>query len=397
MSTRDYTYYNEIFKENTLPLAYLDVDMLNENIDAIAQRAGKKSIRIASKSIRCRWVLQHILERNSCYKGIMCFTGAEALFLSKQGFDDLLLGYPIVDKKQIQQICASTKVGKKIILMVDLEAHLQLINDIAEKEDTVQPICIDMDMSSNIMGLHFGVNRSAIKNENDAIALIDSLEKYKHLQLVALMGYEAQIAGVGDTNPAMGIKNFAIKFLKKKSIPAYTARRAAIVQYAKSKYNTIEIVNAGGTGSMEWNKIEDGITEITVGSGFYSPALFDYYNNFKHLPAAGFAVPIVRHPSANMFTCLGGGYVASGSIGIDKQPKPYLPKDVVLTENEGTGEVQTPFTYNGKEKLKIGDSILFRHSKAGELCERFNELHLISQGKIIDKVKTYRGEGECFL
>jgi D-serine deaminase-like pyridoxal phosphate-dependent protein len=148
---------------------------------------------------------------------------------------------------------------------------------------------------------------------------------------------------------------------------------------------------------MEWNKTEDGITEITVGSGFYAPALFDYYNNFKHLPAAGFALAIVRQPKENMYTCLGGGYIASGSVGIDKQPKAYLPEGINITENEGFGEVQTPFTYSGAQPLQIGDAVFFRHSKAGELCERFNELYLIKDGKIMEKTPTYRGMGQCFL
>lgn len=397
MNSKSYSYYNNLFKNEKLPLAYIDVDMLNENIDNIAQRAGNKNIRIASKSIRCTWAIQHILERNKIYKGIMCFTGDEALYLSSLGFDDLLLGYPIVDKNQITEICKKINLGKKIILMVDLEEHLQLINSLAEKENTIQPICIDIDMSSNIVGIHFGVNRSSIKNLDSAIILIDKIKKYKNIKLVAIMGYEAQIAGVGDNNPALGLKNWAIKFLKKKSIPEYTKRRQEIINYAKSTHNTLEIINAGGTGSMEWNKEENQITEITVGSGFFSPALFDYYNNFKHLPAAGFALPIVRKPNKNIYTCLGGGYVASGSIGIDKQPKPYLPQGVQLTENEGAGEVQTPIIYNGSENLKVGDSILFRHSKAGELCERFNELYLVSNGKINNIVKTYRGENNCFL
>ena len=94
---------------------------------------------------------------------------------------------------------------------------------------------------------------------------------------------------------------------------------------------------------------------------------------------------------------MGGGYIASGTTGVDKQPKPYLPEGIQLTDNEGTGEVQTPFEYRGTETIDIGDSILFRHSKAGELCERFQELHIISDGKILTKVPTYRGQGQCFL
>jgi D-serine deaminase-like pyridoxal phosphate-dependent protein len=159
----------------------------------------------------------------------------------------------------------------------------------------------------------------------------------------------------------------------------------------------LDLVNAGGTGSIESSMKETWVTEITVGSGFYSPALFDYYEHFKHQPAVGFAVQIVRQPKENYFTCLGGGYIASGTVGIDKQPKPYLPDGIKLTDNEGTGEVQTPFKYKGSEKINIGDAILFRHSKAGELCERFNELHLISNGKITNIIPTYRGQGKCFL
>jgi D-serine deaminase-like pyridoxal phosphate-dependent protein len=38
-----------------------------------------------------------------------------------------------------------------------------------------------------------------------------------------------------------------------------------------------------------------------------------------------------------------------------------------------------------------------RHAKAGELCERFNELHLIRGDEFVATVPTYRGEGACFL
>lgn len=37
------------------------------------------------------------------------------------------------------------------------------------------------------------------------------------------------------------------------------------------------------------------------------------------------------------------------------------------------------------------------HAKAGELCERFAELHLISGDRVTGTVPTYRGEGRTFL
>ncbi|MCB0512642.1 MAG: amino acid deaminase/aldolase, partial [Bacteroidetes bacterium] len=93
----DYNYYNTAIKNETLPLAFVDVDFLDKNIKAIAERAGNKNIRVASKSIRNIWTLKRIFETDKKYQGIMSFTGAEALFLIEQGFDDILLGYPIID------------------------------------------------------------------------------------------------------------------------------------------------------------------------------------------------------------------------------------------------------------------------------------------------------------
>lgn len=398
MTIPSYQYYNQLFKTQQLPLAFCDLDLLDKNIQDIAQRAsGNKTIRIASKSIRCTYVIDRILKSNPIYKGIMCYSGNEALFLLEQGFDDLLLGYPIVNQAEITSICNATKNGKKILLMVDCEMHLKQIDAIAKSVGVIQPVCIDIDMSTDFPGIHFGVLRSPNTTIEKTKQFVDCFINYPNISLSGLMGYEAQVAGLGERNPANGIKNFVIPFLKKKSITDYTNRRKEIVAYIKSKYNTLALVNAGGTGSIESSKQENWVTEITVGSGFYSPALFDYYEQFKHHPAAGFAVQIVRKPKENIYTCLGGGYIASGTTGIDKQPKPYLPSGIKLTANEGTGEVQTPCEYNGEEQLNIGDTILFRHSKAGELCERFNELYIISNGKIVDKVLTYRGQGQCFL
>lgn len=399
MKNSKYHYYNSLFKNQSLPLAYCDLDLLDKNIKDIANRTANahKTIRIASKSVRSTSILKRILDSHSIYKGLMCFSGSEAIFLSESGFDDLLLGYPIVNADEITKICEATKNAKTIVLMVDCIQHLEQINAIAKAIGTIQAVCIDIDMSTSLPGLHFGVMRSPITSIQKAKKLVDAFEKFLNIKLSGVMGYEAQVAGLGENNPANGIKNYVIPFLKKYSNSDYTYRRREVIAYIKSKNITLDFVNAGGTGSIESSKKEDWVTEITVGSGFYSPALFDYYENFKHEPAVGFAVQIVRKPSQNIYTCLGGGYIASGSIGIDKQPKPYLPEGIKLSENEGTGEVQTPVEYNGKEQLSIGDTILFRHSKAGELCERFNQLQLVSAGKIVGTALTYRGEGKCFL
>ena len=105
----------------------------------------------------------------------------------------------------------------------------------------------------------------------------------------------------------------------------------------------------------------------------------------------------MRRPRPDLYTCLGGGYIASGAAGRDKLPKPYLPAGAQLEALEGAGEVQTPIRYAGSVPLALGDPIFLRHAKAGELCERFTHLLLVANGAMVDMVTTYRGDGQSFL
>ncbi|MBW8050953.1 MAG: amino acid deaminase/aldolase [Cytophagales bacterium] len=395
--SRTYDYYKKIFVGQPMPFAFVDMDLLEENARQIVKRALGKKIRIASKSVRCRYLLNRILDLDTAFQGIMCFTVPEAVYLSKQGFDDLLVAYPCMQEQYIAEVCREVQKGKTIVLMADCLEHVQRIDQVAGKVDVAVPVCMDIDMSTNFPGLHFGVLRSGIFNKKQVLNLVEHLQRLKNVRLDGIMGYEAQIAGVGDNYQGQSLKNGVIRFLKSRSVKEIARRRHDIAEAIKSNGVKLRFINGGGTGSLESTTGEDVVTEVTVGSGFYASALFDNYKNFRHLPSAGFAIEIVRRPQYNMFTCHGGGYTASGAAGADKLPKPYLPEGMKITKNEGAGEVQTPLIYTGFEKLSLGDPVFMRHSKAGELCERFDKLLLVSEKNIVDEVKTYRGEGKCFL
>ncbi len=395
--TQTYSYYKEILRNTELPCAFVDLDRFDENIAAISRRSKDKFIRIASKSIRCVPLMQRILKSGEKFRGIMAYSAREAAWLAARGFDDILVGYPNFQQADIEAIIEPLQQGKQITLMLDLSEHAAQINAIGEKYQCVIPVCMDADMSVRFPGLYFGVYRSAVRNIAQAISLFRFVSEKKYLHLQGFMGYEAPIAGLNDEIPGKFFMNTFIKLLKNYSVKKIALRRKEIVEALKAEGANFDFVNGGGTGSLEWTAEEAVISEVTVGSGFFSPALFDHFSNFKHNPAAGFALEITRKPQHGIYTCAGGGYIASGATGKDKLPLPFLPLEMKLLDNEGAGEVQTPFRYSGKEPLEIGVPVFFRHAKAGELCERFNELLLISNGKIIDKVKTYRGEGQFFV
>lgn len=394
---RDYSYYRGIFQGRRAPFAFLDLDLLQDNIQLTLARAKDKKIRLATKSLRSVSVIRRILAASPQFQGLMCFTAREAIYLASLGFTDLLVGYPCYGERDIEEVAQAVASGASITLMVDSIAHIERVNAVAERIGTKIPLCLDIDMSLPLPGLRFGVWRSPLRTASDTRPIIERIQASKGVHLDGIMGYEAQIAGVGDNFSGQALKNRLVRMLKDRSAGEVARRRAEVVALARSLGRELRFVNGGGTGSMRTTGAEAVVTEITVGSGFYGPGLFDHYQEFHYQPAAAYAVEIIRRPADGVYTCLGGGYIASGAVGPEKAPVVYLPAGARLDSNEGAGEVQTPIHYSGPERLGLGDPVFLRHSKAGELCERFTQLLLVSNGAVVDTVTTYRGDGLCFL
>jgi D-serine deaminase-like pyridoxal phosphate-dependent protein len=392
--------YERIFAEVEAPFAFVDLDAMWANAEAMLGRARDKRVRIASKSIRCRALLEAILARDARFSGLMTYTLPETLWLADQGFEDLLLAYPTADSSALEELAlrsAAHAAGAPIV-MVDCVEHLEAIDAVLGAAAAPVRVCIDVDASWWALGgrIKIGPKRSPIHTVEQALALAREIERRPQIELDALMAYEGQISGVGDRPPGRRLRGAAIRFMQRRSAAELAERRASIVA-ALGEFVELEVVNGGGTGSLELTGAEEAVTEVTAGSGFYAPALFDHYSRFTLTPAAGFAVPIVRKYAPKVATALGGGYLASGSGDPGRLPAPWLPPGLGFDAEEGAGEVQTPLAGDGAAGLEVGDRAYLRHAKAGELCEHFNALHLVEGEEIVDVVPTYRGEGKTFL
>jgi D-serine deaminase-like pyridoxal phosphate-dependent protein len=394
---RTYEELERIFEGVDAPFALVDLDAMWSNAAEMLARARGTPIRVASKSVRCRALLEAILERDEGIRGLMTFTLPESLWLHERGFDDLLLAYPTADRGALSELGRREGEGTPIV-MVDSMEHLDLIEAAAGPGARPIRVCIELDVSWWPLGgrVKIGVKRSPIRTPKQAQELAREIVRRPGLELAALMGYEAHVAGLGDRPLGKRAQEPVIRYIKRRSAAEIAERRAAVVA-AVREVAPVPIVNGGGTGSIQTTREEDVITEITAGSGFYAPTLFDRYSSFSLTPAAMFAMPVVRRPSRGVATLLGGGYPASGAAGRDRLPAPHLPRGLRVDPLEGAGEVQTPVTGSAAASLRVGANVYLRHAKAGELCERFNTLYLVRGGAIADEVPTYRGEGRCEL
>lgn len=386
-------------KDEPLPAVVVDLDAFDRNVShaaALLEHEGH-TLRLATKSVRVPALIRRALDHGPPYAGLMCFSACEAEALAKEGFDDLLVAYPTVGPADLRALRGAHEAGTDVKLMVDgLEQLVAVSREMAGVARPF-PVVLDVDMSLRTAGLHLGVRRSPLRSTEDVLTLLEQASELPHVVPVGMMGYEAQVAGLGDRNPFRPWMNPVFKMVRGRSVKAVARRRADLAGALREAGYTLDLFNGGGTGSLDTTAREPHLTELTVGSGLLCSHLFDYYSSVRFEPACFFALQVVRSSDPGYVTCLGGGYVASGEPGWDKVPVPHDPPGLRLVPAEGCGEVQTPLQVPPGVDLGTGDPVLFRHAKAGELAERFDRYTLVSSGEVVERVPTYRGLGWCFF
>lgn len=386
----------------------MDLSAFDRNlaqVEALARASGKR-VRLATKSIRVPALIRRALEKGNAhgetFRGLMCFSAEEALALAREPWldpkHDLLVAYPTVQPSDLDALSEAARGGRKIRLVIDDLGQLDLIE--AHYAGSVPPfeLTLEVDASLRLFGgaAHLGVRRSPVRTLEQAARLFDAVSRRGKSKITGLMTYEAQVAGLGDRNPFKKMLNPAIAIVRRWSMRRLRRLRRELQEGLSARGFAIELFNGGGSGSFNWAAREPWLTELTMGSGLLCPHLFDYYSNIRFEPAVAFALQAVRRSDPGFITCQGGGYIASGEPGWDRVPRPVFPRGLALLSAEGCGEVQTPLR-DADAQAKIGAAVLFRHAKAGELFERFNEIYLLDQRDGLESVPTYRGRGWCFF
>lgn len=395
--------YDALFEGISPPFAFVDLDAMSANGKALSAQAAPLPIRIASKSIRSTAVLDRVLGLDERFRGILSFTLPEALHLARHGHEDIFVGYPTADRNALAELAAmaAERPDTHPALVVDEPAHLDLIESAAGRGSAPIRVVIDIDPSwwlANGRLARIGPKRSPIRTPEHAKRFAAEIAERPGTRLVGAMAYEGHIAGVGDVLPGKPLRSAAIRTMQSRSLDELRERLPEVLAAIREASGSeLEWVNAGGTGSLDRSKELGIATELTAGSGFYAPCLFDGYRSLDLTPAAFFCLSVVRRPHPGVATTLGGGYIASGAPGRDRLPQPYMPAGLSLDSDEGAGEVQTPLVGAAAKKLRVGDRVYMRHAKAGELCERFDSLYLVQGDSVVDQVPTYRGDGLTFL
>ena len=375
------------------PFAALSLEGLAHNARTMVARAAGTPLRLATKSVRSREVIEAVLRLRG-FRGVLAATLPEGLWLSAT-VDDVLVGYPTADRSALRALAADERALARVTLMIDSLEHLDLIDAAVTGHPPIR-IALELDASFELGPLRAGVRRSAVREPAQLAALARAVVARRGFTLVGLMAYEAQVAGVQDARRRGLAPPALLRAMQRMSVAELRERRASAVD-AVRRVAPIEFVNGGGTGSIEVTAADPAVTEIGAGSGLFGPHLFDGYRRFSPAPALAFALPVVRRPGPGCVTLLGGGWIASGPHGPDRRPVVAWPAGLRIDPQEGAGEVQTPVLGASADRLALGDRVWLRHAKAGEPCERTEVLHVVSGDQVVASIPTYRGEGRKLL
>lgn len=378
--------WDEATRDLDAPLAVLDLDALEVNAADLERRASGTPIRLASKSVRVREIVDRVLARPG-WRGVMSYALAEALWLVEHGHDDVFVAYPDLGRTSLARLAADETTLQRITLAIDSVEHVEALAD-RVPGGTPLRVAVDVDASLRLGPVHLGVRRSPVRTPAQAAAVALAAQR-AGFAVVGMMAYDAQIAGVPDSSRA-------VRLVKARSDASLLRRRSRVRAAIEDVVGPLAFVNGGGTGSLHVTGADPALTELAAGSGLIGPTLFDGYDAFTPRPALAFALPVARRPAADIVTVFSGGYIASGPAGDSRVPSVHAPEGLRMLGAEGAGEVQTPLRGPAAASLRIGDRVWFRHAKAGELAERFDRYHLVRGGELVGEVPTYRGEGRCF-
>ena len=246
------------------PVAVVDLDAFDANASTLVGRSHGLPIRIATKSLRSRPLIERALGRDG-FAGLMCYAVREALWWARTGHTDLMVAYPSVDVPALTELAADPALTAAVAVMVDSIEHVDFIARHVEGHEGLR-VAVDVDASLRVGPAHLGVRRSPTRTPQQVEAVIRRAQE-RGLVVAGLMFYDAQIAGLPDSSPA-------VKQVKARSHRELLTRRAEIVSAARALAD-LDFVNGGGTGSLHVTGLDPSLTELAAGSGLHPPPLFD--------------------------------------------------------------------------------------------------------------------------
>lgn len=390
-----YDAWRQVLRGEKLPAAILDLDAFDRNAARIATHATAAgvSVRIATEALRVPRLIRRVLDLGKPYAGVLCFAAAEAELLASRGHEDLLLGYPTLQPKDLDTFVKLHEQDRNARVVVDSADAVELWAKVASGLKAPLAVVVDVDVSARLGPRPVSAGRSPMRQPADVVAIVEAIRAQPDLRFGGLLAQDAGAAVVTDGEPNRGMAGSLLRRARQRLV---RGRRRAVVDALRARGIEVASVNGGAAGVLAPGGIEPWLTEITIGGSLLHGHGIEGGAELGLEPALFFALQAVRRPAPDLVSCHGGGRLAALPQTGAKLATPHLPAGLELVDAGGHGEMQTTVRGAATRDLELGDPVLFRPARPGDVAESFEELITLASGEIVDRAPTYRGLGCCF-
>ena len=318
--------------------------------------------------------------------------------------DDLVVAYPTADRAALRELADRPRATRtRITVMVDSSAQLDLIDAARRRRPPAAarlPRPRRRLVAAGRAGCRSAPSARRCARPTQAAALAREIAARPGFELVGMMAYEAQIAGVGDRPPGSALRGRGDP-LRCSARSARELRRAPRRGGGGGarRWRRCEFVNGGGTGSLEGTAAEAAVTEVAAGSGLYGPTLFDAYRAFSARGRRRCSrCRSCAGPRPAIATVLGGGYLASGAgrPGAAAAPAPARRPAPRRPGGRGRG-ADAAARRAGARPARSATACGSATPRPASCASASTRCTWSRASAIVDEVPTYRGEGRCFL
>ena len=312
------------------PALLVDLDMMENNIRIMANRCKSNGLfwRPHSKGHKTPAIAHKQIEAGAL--GITCAKLSEAEIMAASGIRDILVANQIVGHQKATRL-AHLQRQAKVMVGVDDPIHIQTISDAAQKASTTVPILVEVNI---------GMDRCGVAPGKPALVLAQQADAAPNVIFAGIMGYEGHAMTLPDPE-------------KEKACREAIAHLESTKDLIEKEGLKVDIVSAGGTGTLAFTPEFPGITEIQAGGGIFMDTFYKNDLNVQGLDQAlTILTAILSHAEPHRAVADAGRKTTSNQFSLPEV------KDITGITVAGLSAEHALLELNNPSKqIKIGDKL----------------------------------------
>lgn len=226
------------------PQLLLDLDVIDANVRRMTEAFadGPTQLRVHFKSLKCAGLAKYLAAR-----GCRRFLAAklnEAEVLADAGLTDILLANQVVGPIKLRRLTDLARRADVAVCVDDVQ-NLDDLSHAARREGVTVGVLVEVNL---------GMDRCGVEPGEETVTLARRADQSEGLRFLGLQGYQGHLQLLTDPEE------------KRTKCLEGLGRLVATRRLIEKAGVPVEVVTGGGTGTWDWTRTFDGMTEVQPGS-----------------------------------------------------------------------------------------------------------------------------------